>query len=245
MQIPVIRGMIDRRILVNYRVDPEVLSRHLPEPFRPKVVAGQGMAGICLIRLKSIRPAFLPAWMGISSENAAHRIAVVWDDDGEELEGVFVRRRDTSSRLNSLVGGRLFPGLHNHARFTVHETRDDFSVEMRSDDGLTNMSVQGERTKAIPKSSLFGSLEEASAFFQAGSLGYSSTPDPARFQGLELRCPGWNVEPLEVEAVRSSFFDDKAHFPQGSIEFDFALLMRNIQHEWHGQSDLCCPSKTR
>jgi len=30
----------------------------------------------CLIRLKDIRPRFFPSFLGISSENAAHRIAV-------------------------------------------------------------------------------------------------------------------------------------------------------------------------
>ena len=69
-----------------------------------------------------------------------------------------------------------------------------------------------------------------------------SDSDPTRFQGLELRCQSWHVEPLEVEEVRSSFFDDPALFPPGSIAFDCALLMRGIDHEWHGKTDLCCPS---
>src|SRR3954454_20999339 len=107
MQIPVIRGLIDRRILVNFRVDPDVLTKILPAPFRPKLVNGAGMAGVCLIRLKQIRPRFVPPFLGISSENAAHRIAVEWDDDGECRAGVFIPRRDTSSRLNTLAGGRL------------------------------------------------------------------------------------------------------------------------------------------
>ena len=105
MQIPVIRGLIDRRILVNFRVNPDVLARVLPAPFRPKLVNGAGMAGVCLIRLKHIRPRFLPSFLGISSENAAHRIAVEWGDAGETKEGVFIPRRDTSSRLNTLLGG--------------------------------------------------------------------------------------------------------------------------------------------
>ena len=49
MRIPVIRGVIDRRILVNYRADPDVLARVVPEPFRPKLINGAGMAGVCLI----------------------------------------------------------------------------------------------------------------------------------------------------------------------------------------------------
>ncbi len=115
MQIPVIRGLIDRRILVNYRVDPSVLAALLPAPFRPKVTRGVGMVGICLIRLKQIRPSFIPSCLGISSENAAHRAAVEWDGNGGLCEGVFVRRRDTNSWLNSLAGGRLFPGIHHRA----------------------------------------------------------------------------------------------------------------------------------
>jgi uncharacterized protein DUF2071 len=240
MKIPVVRGVIDRRILVNYHVDPNVLAPLLPAPFRPKVVHGVGMVGICLIRLKGVRPTFLPRWLGISSENAAHRTAVEWDDNGTVREGVYVRRRDTDSWLNSLAGGRVFPGIHHHARFAVEESADCFSVAMRSDDAVTSMSVRGHRANRQSTSSVFPSLDDASEFFQAGSLGYSATPDPSRFQGLELRCHGWRVEPLEVEEVRSSFFEDESLFPKGSIEFDCALLMRGIEHEWHGKADLCC-----
>jgi hypothetical protein len=238
MRIPVIRGVIDRRILVNYHVDPAVLARLLPAPFRPKLIHGVGMVGICLIRLKHIRPRFLPAWLGVSSENAAHRTAVEWDDHGTVREGVYIRRRDTDLRLNSLVGGRLFPGIHHHARYTVRETAARFEVALKSDDGVTQMSVRGHTAPTLPASSVFRSLDESSAFFRAGSLGYSATRDPARFQGLELRCPEWRVEPLAVDEVHSNFFDDESLFPQGSIAFDCALLMRGLEHEWHGKPDL-------
>jgi hypothetical protein len=240
MRIPVIRGVIDRRILVNYQVDPGILAPLLPAPFRPKLIHGVGMVGICLIRLKNIHPTFLPAWLGISSENAAHRTAVEWDENGTVREGIYIRRRDTSSWLNSLVGGRIFPGMHSHACFTVHEDAEHFAVALRSDDGVTSMSVRGHRAENLPESSVFSSVAEASAFFQAGSLGYSATPDSRRFQGLELRCRNWQVEPLAVEEVHSSFFEDEKLFPKGSIRFDCALLMRQIEHEWHGKDDLCC-----
>src|SRR5258707_12496748 len=82
MRIPVMRGVIDRRILVNYHVDPAVLAPLVPAPFRPKLVHGFGMVGICLIRLKHIRPTFFPSWLGVSSENAAPPTAVGWDGDG-------------------------------------------------------------------------------------------------------------------------------------------------------------------
>ena len=241
MKIPVIRGVIDRRILVNYRVDPQVLASLLPAPFRPNVVQGMALVGICLIRLKQVRPTFLPAWCGIASENAAHRSAVEWDAGGTTRTGVYVRRRDTNSRLNALAGGRFFPGLHHHARFDVDESSHRFRIAMQSDDRDTSLLVDCHLADRLPATSLFGSLEEASSFFEAGSLGYSDTADTTRFQGLTLKCQNWAVEPLLVDEVRSSFFDDEAQFPKGSIAFDCALLMRDIHHEWHGQADLCCP----
>jgi hypothetical protein len=243
MKIPVIRGLIERRILVNYRVDPTILASLLPSPFRPKLVHGFGMVGICLIRLRNIRPWGLPAWLGISSENAAHRAAVEWEENGVIREGVFIRRRDTDSRLNSLAGGRLFPGVHHHAEFTVQETASHFAVGLRSDDGETSIAVKADLADHFPTGSLFGSHAEASDFFQAGSLGYSVTSSPTIFQGMELRCPNWKLEPLAVSKVESSFFGDPTIFPAGSIEFDGALLMRGIEHEWHGQKDLCCDAR--
>jgi Uncharacterized conserved protein (COG2071) len=241
MQIPVIRGVIDRRILVNFRVEPDALSRLLPAPFRPKLVKGAGMAGVCLIRLKNIRPRFLPAFVGISSENAAHRIAVEWDQNGETKEGVFIPRRDTSSRLNTLVGGRLFPGVHNHAAFQVREQDDHYRVELNSDDRHTHLLVEGHTAQDLPATSVFNSVMEASNFFERGSLGYSTTASPDQFDGLELRSFNWLVQPLAVDHVESSFFENRDLFPPASVNFDCALLMRGIDHEWYGRGQLCCP----
>ena len=33
-------------------------------------------------------------------------------------------------------------------------------------------------------------------------------------------------------------FEDRALFPPGSVEFDCALLMRGIEHEWQGRGQL-------
>lgn len=239
MKVPVIQGVIDRRILVNFQVDPEVLSKLLPAPFFPKLVGGRGIAGVCLIRLKEIRPLLIPFRCGISSENAAHRIAVEWTFQGQPHEGVYIPRRDTSSRLNRLAGGRLFPGLHHPSHFDVQEQGDFYSVALSSKDDQVHLEVVGRVASELPKESVFSSLEEASLFFERGSLGYSATSDPGRFDGLELRSHNWHVEPLAVERVHSSFFSNEAIFPRGSVRFDCALLMRGIEHEWHAKEPLC------
>jgi hypothetical protein len=236
--LPVVAGTIERRILVNYVVDPDVLARALPEPFRPKTIEGYGVAGVCLIRLTRLRPRGFPRRLGISSENAAHRVAVEWDSGDGLKEGVYIPRRDTSSRVTSALGGRLFPGVHHRARFRVAEERDRYHVELVSVDGAVRVLVDGQLVSSLPRESVFPSVEAASRFFERGAVGYSATPSRRRLDGLELNLARWEVHPLEVDDVASSFFEDRERFPPGSAVFDHALLMKGIAHEWHALEPL-------
>jgi hypothetical protein len=238
-RLPVIQGIIRRRILVNFRVAPDVMQARLPARFRPKLQRGHAIAGICLIRLEAIRPRGLPGLLGVASENAAHRVAVVWDSDqGEPREGVFIPRRDTGSVLNRLAGGRVFPGEHHRARFEVREADDRLDLAMASLDGEVAVRLSGRYGGGLPPTSCFDSLSEASGFFEPGSLGYSVTKDPGRLDGIRLETQGWSVEALQVAEVSSSYFADPTRFPPGSTEFDCALAMRNLRHEWMSAEDL-------
>ena len=240
MQLPTIRGIIDRRILANFRIDADCMAAALPDPFRPQLHRGYAIGGICLIRLKQVRPNFLPLPWGLQSENAAHRIAVQWDDAGQTKQGVYIPRRDTNSRLNSLAGGTIFPGIHHFAEFTVAETEDQFSVTMNSVDDAAMVHVAGSASENFPATSIFETLAEASEFFEKGSLGYSDTKKSGVYDGLELSCVNWKVESLNVNSIQSSYFQDSERFPKGTVEFDCALLMRDIDHRWHNRADLCC-----
>jgi hypothetical protein len=233
LRMPRISGEIERRLLVNYRVDPEVVSRVLPTPFRPQLVDGHAVAGICLLRLGSIRPDRLPAAIGLRSENAAHRFSVEWDQPGRGLRtGVYVPRRDSAAWSNVVLGGRLFPGEHHHASFDVTESDEHLRVTFAADDGSASVDVAVEVSDDLGPSALFASLEEASGFFERGSLGYSATRRPERYDGLALRTSAWRVEPVRVEHARSSYFEDQSLFPPGSAVLDHALLMRRVPVVW-------------
>ena len=234
MKIPTIHGIIDRRILINYAVDPAIAKQIVPAPFSPKIINGKAIVGICLIRLKNVRPKGLPAFLGFGSENGAHRIAVEWTEGNEQKEGVYVPRRDTSSRFNTLVGGRVFPGKHYHAKFDVKEDEQNYHVAFKSSDNTT-ISIDAQITDTFNPESVFKNLSTASDFFKAGSLGYS--PNGNKYEGLLLNTFKWEVQPLKVDKVVSSFFEDTAVFPKGSVTFDNALLMKNIEHEWSSVAD--------
>jgi hypothetical protein len=238
MRLPKVHGVIRRRLLVNFRVPPEIIQRQLPSPFVPKVHNGHAIAGICLIRLEDIRPKRFPRMLGLSSENAAHRIAVRWEDATGPREGVYIPRRDTGSIISHLAGGRLFPGEHQRAAFHVVDDGERVDLHMRSADRAVEVRIVGRTAAALPDTSCFRSLAEASGFFEPGSVGYSATAAGDRLDAIVLKTHGWSVAPLAVDLVHSSYFADANLFPAGSVAFDCALVMRNISHEWHSAADM-------
>ena len=230
--IPSLSGEIERRLLVNYRVDPAVIGPLLPAPFRPQLVDGAAVAGICLIRLGAMRPTGLPAWIGRRSENAAHRVAVEWDAPDGTKTGVYIPRRDTDSMLNVAVGGRLYPGQHHRARFRVRESETQVAIAFAAQDGSVDVDVAVRVTAELAGSKIFTDVSAASEFFERGSLGYSATDQTQRLDGLQLQTNAWKVEPVEVLSARSSYFDDAAVFPPGSVALDCALIMRHVPVRW-------------
>jgi uncharacterized protein YqjF (DUF2071 family) len=234
MKLPIIHGYIDRRILVNFIAEPDIVQKIIPAPFKPKVYKGKAIVGICLIRLKNIKPKGLPDFIGISSENGAHRIAVEWEEEGLIKEGVYIPRRDTSLRLNTLVGGRIFPGKHYLAKFNVKEADAHYHVDFTSSDN-TSIAIDAKETTIFNPNSIFESLENVSDFFEKGAVGYS--PNGNKYEGLELQTYNWQVRPLEMINVHSSFYENEALFPKGTIKFDNALLMTGVEHEWRTLGD--------
>ena len=241
MKFPSIHGYIDRRMLVNFIADPNIVAKIIPAPFRPKIYKNKAIVGVCLIRLKNIKPKGLPDFVGIASENAAHRIAVEWDAGGNTKEGVYIPRRDTSLKFNVLAGGRVFPGKHFYAKFNVKEAAGNYHIDFTSSDG-TGIAVDAKETKDFNKNSIFENLENASHFFEKGSVGYS--PNGNKYEGLELQTYNWHVAPLDVINISSGFFGNENIFPNGSIQFDSALLMTRIEHEWHNIQDIEVKSST-
>ncbi len=238
MGLPIVHGIIKRRILANYRVDPSVLAPLLPPPFRPRLHRGLAIAGICLFRLEKIRPRWWPSLLGVSSENAAHRVAVEWDEPDGVHQGIFIPRRDTNSLLNHFGGGRLFPGEHAYADFNVRDKAGFIGFRMQSSDGRVLVELRAREGEGLPPGSCFGSVREASAFFNDGGVSFSVGKEPGQMDAIRLATKAWRVRPLTVEILNSSFFGESKVFPRGSVAFDHALIMRDLKHEWHAEAGI-------
>lgn len=114
-------GHIGSRLLVNALADPDEVSRRLPQGLRPHIIDGGSVIGCCLLELSEMRLGSVPAQLGHRMLAVAHRLSVEWTSpSGEAVVGVYVPLRLTSSRLATLAGGRVVPGVHRHARLSVN-----------------------------------------------------------------------------------------------------------------------------
>jgi len=237
-----VTGIIDHRILINYRVDPDVMQRVLPEGFEPKLVNGYAIGGICQVSLSQMRPKGLPAGLGTSSHNAAHRIAVKC----AQGEGVYVPRRDTNSFLNTLSGGRLFPGAYSKADFDITQSSDHYRLHIENNTSGIILSIEAEICKEISPTSIFKSTDDISTFFKSGNMGWSpntSTTSSKTYDAIELITEKWNMTPMCASKTYSGFFSNTETFPEGAVEFDSAMIMKNIPHSWVAKDEstlTCC-----
>lgn len=219
--LPRVQAHLRRRMLISYRVDPDYAMTLLPETLRPQLVDGSAVAGVCLVGLDRVSP-FSNRLGGIRSENAAHRIAVEWDDESVTKQGVFIFERHSSSLPSVLLGGRAFPGVHRRARFHAVDTDQRHTLSMRSKDLEVDVDI---RLSSDWQSTLFPSLQAASDFYRAGRIGWSRGHDKTTLEPAELTAPGWAVQGATVRELRSTFFDT---MPDGVASFDSALVMRDL-----------------
>ena len=146
-----VRARLRRRILISYRLDPDVASGLLPDGFRPHLVDGAAVAGICILGLDGISPTWSRGRWGLRSENAAHRIAVEWDEEGETRHGVFIVARHSSAWHPVLFGGRLFPGVHRRGRVSVEPV--ELACAGWAADAASIVSVRSSFFDGLPEGS--------------------------------------------------------------------------------------------
>ena len=217
-----VRAHLRRRLLVSYRMDPGVARAIVPAPLRPQLVAGRALGGFCVLDLDAIRPGWMPGAIGLRSENAAHRMAVEWDEGGQTRTGVYILERHSTARHAVLFGGRLFPGVHRHARFTIDESGDRYAMTMDAADErlATDVEVGGDW-----ESELFATVEAASEFYRSGRIGWSRGTDGSTLEAVALAADTWRVEPARIHSAHSSYFES---LPAGSAVLDHVVVMRDL-----------------
>ena len=228
--LPALRAIMDRGILVNYRVDPLILDRLVPRPFRVKRIHCWGLASVLLIRLRNSPPTGGPEALGQTTENATYQVAVQRDEDGIAREGVYILSRHTNSRPNALAEWRIFPGAHELARFNIHECGGLHKIELQTRREDQDLKLLCRESDNWPAGSIFTDQDEAWESFRRGCPGDSPTPEMELHGRTKLHPLAWRMTPMRVDHIDAPFFRNPRLFPPGSTHLDSVLLMRDLDH---------------
>lgn len=223
-----LEGIIHRRVLLNYRIDPDAAARHVPDHLELQLVDGFAVGGVCLIDV-ALTPPRVPSTFAFRSWNGAHRFAVLTPDG---TPAVYIPRRHSNAWLTTIAGGRIFPGVHGRAHVAASDRDGRLAIVLDAVDGSVAVDVAVEESDKLPEDSVFADADAASRFFEAGCVGYSDRRRGDSLDAITLHTEQWSVSPAKVISASSTYFDDAEQFPAGSASIDHALVMREVAHSW-------------
>jgi len=194
------QGRADCRLLILYRVAPELVQSRLPAALSPVTVRGSALVALEYTRLERRATDWLPAGIAPGRDHLELRYVVERNGRKPRRTSDYVLERHTSSPLGASWAARF-----GHAQAHLCEARlelDEARLRLR----VTSADVE----------QLFLSAELAGEL--RGSLFAH-----ARAARELLREP--RLQPIRVLELRARPFDDPALFPAGSASYDSAYQL--------------------
>jgi hypothetical protein len=229
MQSVSVQGISTRPILLCYRMTPGTAQGRLPKGARLATVNGFVVGGILGL------PSFSHRALGIASRwtcsyRIVHFLKVTRHQAGTDRDGIFIIRRDTSSRLHAFIGQcRPVPPHHAHVQFGQP---DEGAVDLRvsSDDAVMQVCLKGHLAPSQPTNSIFSSPAQALESLESAVflLGRNRRNRSSASNGSQRR---WRLQPLAVEETFSSIFHEMDNGSTG-VEFDSAYSIQEVEYVW-------------
>lgn len=240
MRPPTLEGTIERRLLISYRADPDIVRTHLPTGSRHTPSRATPSSVSASSNSASTPPACPErSASGPSTARTATPSSTPTDNPPSTSPAETPTRRSSHP-----PAGDSSPAATTEPRITATEDEHNLRVTLDSRDDLIHVTVKAHPTDQLPGDSVFADPATASAFFEHADTGYSDTTRIDCLDALILETANWSATPLAVDEVDSSYFDNSDRFPEGSITLDHGLLMRDIHHTWHPQPRLHLPHTT-
>lgn len=191
-------------LVLCYALPPKELEPLLAPGLELDTHGEQAFGAVALVQTERLRPAFLPARLGVDFFLAGYRL-FVRVAGRPSLRGLQILRSDTDRRLMVLAGNLL-----THYRYRlVHAGVDERpgQLEIRSD-GVHVIADLDRRPAGLPPGSPFADEREARRY--AGPLPYTFDYErqTGRLVAVRATRAHWDPEPVAVEILENRAFPD-------------------------------------
>jgi uncharacterized protein YqjF (DUF2071 family) len=219
--------------LVNFAIEPQVLRDALPAAIEPDLHNGKAYLSIVIAAMERMRPAFLPAFLGVSYHQVVYRAVV--RHRGER--GVYFLRSDADNYLMSLAGDWLtfFRFHHSHISHQHEAGRVVFRLRPRDAAPAKIHAVfdLDQRSKQLPGSSNFATLVAAQEFLVELFTAFGADPRSGRVDRVHIKRGAWQIDVVPDLQAYYPLMQGSTLFPPGTAQLDSVFYAVDMPYYWH------------
>ena len=193
------------------------------------------MLAIALVKTRSLRPTFMPAFVGQDFILSGYRVFVrVSEPTGKGRRGLRILRSDTNRRLMVCFGNLLTHYNYRRARIRFEVERNNIEVETATPGAEADLHVIADlasRPAPLPPGSPFATLADARRY--AGPLPYTFDYEKPTHSLIMIRGvrANWNPQPIAVRVLRNSFLE-RPPLADCQPIFASAFHVQDIPYRW-------------
>lgn len=227
-------GRIDRCLLLSYRVPAAAVESLVPRGLDLVTLEARGERwafwNIVVCHIEAMRPAFMPASLGVTYHHAAYRLRVRASTSEGELSGVYFVRSDCDDGLITLAGDFLSDFRFHKAEIFSRASTDRFVAEVRGEDAEAGLSVEADLagSATLAPGSVFPSLENARDFLKYEPMGLAVADESVRLAEVQRTESQWRERAVRVTKMHSEFL--RARSP--GAELELATWVEPIDYRW-------------
>jgi hypothetical protein len=178
---------------------------------------------VALVQTRNLRPAFLPARLGLDFFLAGYRIFT----RHEHLRGLQILRSQTDSRIMTLFGNLLTHYNYRRTDVAIEKTSERLAISMEGLEVVADLA--GDAT--LPEGSPFPDWKTARHF--AGPLPFTfdheaKTNSIVKIEGVRQE---WKPRPVNVEVRRIDFFQQPSLVSAKPV-LASAFHLANVPYLW-------------
>ncbi|HEX9202294.1 MAG TPA: DUF2071 domain-containing protein [Acidobacteriaceae bacterium] len=230
-----IKAYLRASLVLAYAVPAPVLRPLLPVGLSLDTFGDFGFLAIALVETRNLRPAFVPARLGMNFFLSGYRIFARYQTTaGRTLRGLRIIRSDTNRLPMRLIGNLLTHYHYEHSRFRVQWTEQKYEVQVTTPDGRADLHVEADlssQVAALPAGSPFADFKEARKF--AGPLPFTfdyekQTHSIIRVEGVRQQ---WNPRPVSVIVHQNTFLEQVPFDGAGAVLAN-AFFLEGVPYSW-------------
>jgi hypothetical protein len=220
-----------RCLLVNYAVAADVLAAMLPAPLEPDLAAGRGWLSVVIADMQQMRPAGIPAVLGLSYRQIVYRAVVRY----RSSRGVYFLRSDADNRFMNAGGNLLSFFRFHHATVVWAGDGGQQQIAVRTRDGSADIDLilGADDGAGLPGDSSFAGLSEARQHLVELFTAYHPRSNENRLDVVRISRANWNLTVAPVRSARCGFLDGQGPFPLGSARLDSVFAAHDVPYYWH------------